>query len=294
MPTSKPAKRRSATVLQVVVRAVKSFVADDALTLCAALSFYTLLSFAPLLVLAVWASGSLAPGAQDAMLGQFGALAGEDARLAAQAVVESANERPALGSLAGLLGIGTSIVGATTVFAQLQSSLNTLWGIEARPHNAVWGWVRRRFLSIGVIAAIGFVLIASLLASALLGLLLTRTGPVWDVLNQAISVIVFAGLFAMLFRYLPDARLPWRTAAWGGIVTAVLFGIGKWVIGLYLASGDVGGAYGAAGSLVVLLVWVYYSSAIFFFGAELVQAWLVAHGKEIAPVAHAVRKEAKR
>lgn len=280
--------------VRVVAHAVSRFINDDALTLCAALSFYTLLSFAPLLVLAVWASGSLAPGAQEAMLGQFGALAGEDARLAAQAVVDSASERPALGSLAGVLGVATSIVGATTVFAQLQSSLNTLWGIEARPHNAVWGWVRRRFLSIGVIAAIGFVLIVSLLVSSVLGLLLTRSGPVWDVLNQAISVAVFAGLFALLFRFLPDARLPWRTAAWGGAVTAVLFGIGKWVIGLYLASGDVGGAYGAAGSLVVLLVWVYYSAAIFFFGAELVQAWLEAHGGRIEPAAHAVRKRGGR
>lgn len=291
MPTSSSSAGRSVNVGQVVIRAVKSFVADDALTLCAALSFYTLLSFAPLLVLAVWASGSMAPGAQEAMLDQFGALAGNDARLAAQAVVDSASERPALGSLAGLLGIGTSLVGATTVFAQLQSSLNTLWGIKAKPHNAVWGWLRRRVLSIGVIAAIGFVLMVSLLVSSVLGLLLTRTGPVWDVLNQAISVVVFAGLFALLFRYLPDARLAWRPAAWGGLVTAILFGIGKWVIGLYLARGEVGGAYGAAGSVVVLLVWVYYSSAIFFFGAELVQAWLVAHGGSVAPAAHAVRKQ---
>lgn len=278
-------------MVRVAFRAASSFISDDALTLCAALSFYTLLSFAPLLVLAVWASGSLAPGAQDAMLDQVGALAGDGARLTAKAVVESANERPALGSLAGILGIGTSLVGATTVFAQLQSSLNRLWGIEAKPHNAAWGWLRRRVLSIGVIAAIGFVLIVSLLVSSVLGLLLTRSGPVWDVLNQAVSMVVFSGLFALLFRYLPDARLPWRPAAWGGLVTAILFTIGKWVIGLYLARGDVGGAYGAAGSVVVLLVWVYYSSAIFFFGAELVQAWLVAHGGSIAPAAHAARRK---
>lgn len=276
------------------MQAVSSFIADDALTLCAALSFYTLLSFAPLLVLAVWASGSLAPGAQDAMLDQLGALAGDGARLTAQAVVESANERPELGSIAGLAGIATSLLGATTVFAQLQSSLNTIWGIEARPHNAVWGWLRRRVLSVGVIAAVGFVLIVSLLVSSALGLLLTRSGPFWDIANQAISAVVFAGLFALLFRYLPDARLGWRHAAWGGLVTAILFGIGKWLIGLYLARGDVGGAYGAAGSLVVLLVWVYYSAAIFFFGAELVKAWVGAQGGKIPPAEHAVREENAR
>lgn len=277
---------------RVPLQAVSSFLSDDALTLCAALSFYTLLSFAPLLVLAVWATGSLAPDAQEAMLSQLGALAGEDARLTAQAVVESANERPALGSVAGLVGIGTSVVGATTVFAQLQSSLNAIWGIKARPHNAVRGWLRRRVLSIGVIAAIVFVLIVSLLVSSALGLLLTRSGPFWDIANQAISVVVFAFLFALLFRYLPDARLPWRSAAWGGLATAALFGVGKWVIGLYLARGDVGGAYGAAGSLVVLLVWVYYSAAIFFFGAELVKAWVSAHGGAIEPAAHALREAA--
>lgn len=278
----------------IAMQAVSSFIADDALTLCAALSFYTLLSFAPLLVLAVWASGSLAPGAQEAMLHQLGALAGDDARLTAQAVVESANERPELGSVAGLAGIATSLLGATTVFAQLQSSLNAIWGIEARPHNAVWGWLRRRVLSVGVIAAIGFVLIVSLLVSSALGLLLTRSGPFWDIANQAVSAVVFAGLFALLFRHLPDARLDWRHAAWGGLVTAILFGIGKWLIGLYLARGDVGGAYGAAGSLVVLLVWVYYSAAIFFFGAELVKAWVGAHGGKIPPAEHAVRKEKAR
>jgi membrane protein len=277
--------------LQVIRTAIANFFADDALTLSAALSFYTLLSFAPLLILAVWATGSLGAGAQDAMLGQIAALAGDDARLAAQTVVDSANKRPALGSLAGLLGIATSIVGATTVFAQLQASLNRIWGIEARPTNAVWGWLRRRVLSVGVIAAIVFVLIVSLLVSSALGALLTREGPWWDAINQIISVIVFAGLFTLLFRYLPDARLRWRHAARGGLVTAILFGIGKWVIGVYLARGDVGGAYGAAGSLVVLLVWVYYSAAIFFFGAELVQAWLGVRGESIEPAAHAVRRK---
>ncbi len=277
--------------LKLARRVASDFLADDVLTLSAALAFYTLLSFAPLLVLGVWASSSLAPGAQDAMLGQIQSLAGDDARLAAQAVVDSANKRPSLGSIAGIVGIVTSLVGATTVFAQLQASLNHIWGIKAKPTNAIWGWLRRRVLSMGVILAIAFVLAASLLLSTALGAVLTRTGPLWDIVNQAVTAVVFGVLFALLFRYLPDARLRWRHAVLGGVVTAILFAIGKWLIGFYLARGDVGGAYGAAGSLVVLLVWVYYSGAIFFFGAELVQAWLALTGEWIEPAAHAERKK---
>lgn len=254
----------------------------------AALSFYTLLSFAPLMVLGVWLSSTLGHGTQEIMLSQIAAIAGDDARKAAQVVIDSANRRPSLGSLAGIAGIIVSLIGATTVFAQLQNSLNRIWGIEAQPSNAVWGWLRQRILSIGVIGAIVFVLIVSLLVSAALGMFLANSGPVWDILNQLVSTLVFAGLFTLLFRYLPDAHLPWRRAAWGGLMTAVLFGIGKWLIGFYLAHGNVGGAYGAAGSLVVLLVWVYYSSAIFFFSAELVQAWINENGGSIQPAAHAV------
>lgn len=274
-------------------RLLDKFIADDVLTLSAALSFYTLLSFAPLMVLAVWGASVIGPGAQDAMLGQISALAGSNAGLAAQAVIDSANKHPSLGSMAGIIGIVISLVGATTVFAQLQSSLNRIWGITAQPANAIFSWLRQRVLSLGVIAAIVFVLMVSLLASSALGLLLTRNGAWWDVINQIISTIVFAALFALLFRYLPDARLPWRRAAWGGSITAVLFAIGKWLIGFYLARGDVGGAYGAAGSLVVLLVWVYYSSAIFFIGAESVQVWLQGRGETIEPTNSGTRAQAR-
>lgn len=269
-------------------RALLNFVSDDVMSLSAALSFYTLLSFAPLIVLTLWLTATLGPGSQETLLSQIAAVAGEDARKAAEAVIDSVNSRPSLGSIAGITGIVISLLGATTVFAQLQTSLNRIWGIEARPGNAVWSWLRRRILSIGVIGAIVFVLIVSLLVSSALGTFMTSTGPVGDVLNQLISTVVFAGLFALLFRYLADVRLPWHRAAWGGLVTALLFAIGKGFIGYYLARGDVGGAYGAAGSLVVLLVWVYYSSAIFFFGAEIVQAWFSTQSETIEPAADAV------
>jgi membrane protein len=130
-------------------------------------------------------------------------------------------------------------------------------------------------------------MVVSLLVSSLLGMLLSRTGSAWDVLNQVISTAVLALLFALLFRYLPDARLPWGRVTWGGLITALLFAAGKWVIGIYLTGVNVGGAYGAAGSLVVLLVWVYYSGAIFFFGAEVVHAWALERGDQVELKQHA-------
>ncbi len=280
-----------ATPFTILHRAAKGFVADNALSLSAALSFYTLLSFAPLIVLAIWAGSTMGPNAQLALFGQIEQLLGDSARDVAQIIVENAEERPALGSTAGLTGIAMSVLGATTVFAQLQNSLNRIWHIKAHPGAAVAHWLRRRVLSMGVIAAITFVLMVSLIISTLLGLVFTRTGHYWDVLNELLTLPVFAGLFALLFRYLPDARLDWKRALRGGFTTAVMFTIGKWAIGFYLSHGSVGGAYGAAGSLAILLVWIYYSSAIFFFGAEIIQASVESSGEEIPLARHAVRLE---
>jgi membrane protein len=266
------------TLLATVKQAVADFLADDVLTLSGALTFSTMLSFAPILLLALWAASALGFSAQDSILRQIGELAGDDARLAAQAVIDSVNKRSTAGDAAGIAGILVAIAGATTVFAQLQTSLNDIWRVQYKSSGALWGWIRHRLLSIGLLAAVAFVMTSSLLMSAGFGLLLGNSGWLWDIVNQAITAVVFSALFAGLFRYLPDARLGWRLAVGGGFATAVLFAIGKAVIGLYLAHGSIGGAYGAAGSLVVLLVWVYYSSAIFFFGAELVKGWLTVHG----------------
>jgi membrane protein len=269
--------------------ALSGFVEDDALTLSAALTFSTLLSFAPLLILALSVTSALGWSAQDAILDQLGALAGESARSAAQSVLESAKQRPAAGGIAATFGLIVAIVGATTVFAQLQTSLNDIWRVKhsAPPGNALWSWLRRRLLSVGLLTAVGFVLIVSLLASAILGTLFPHEELVGELVNQALSFVVFSVLFAALFRYLPQVRLGWRRALAGGSVTAALFLVGKVLIGIYIAHGAVGTAYGAASSLVVLLVWVYYSSAIFLFGAELVKAWLLNRGISLDTLADA-------
>lgn len=270
--------RKGFKLWATVKQAVADFLADDVLTLSGALTFSTLLSFAPIVLLALWATSALGFSGQDAILRQIGELAGNDARMAAQAVIDSVDKRSKTGDAAGVIGILVAIAGASTVFAQLQASLNEIWRVTYESSGAMWGWIRHRLLSVGLLAAVAFVMAVSLLISAALGLVLGNSGWLWDIVNQVITTAVFSVLFAGLFRYLPDARLGWRLALGGGFITAVVFAIGKAVIGLYLAHGSVGGAYGAAGSLVVLLVWVYYSSAIFFFGAELVKGWLTVHG----------------
>jgi membrane protein len=266
---------------------VSRFLANDVLTLAAALAFYTILSFAPLIVLAIWAASLAGPHAQDSLLDEIGAVIGGEARAAAQAIIENGKTHPEIGSLAGMAGIVMLVVGSTTVFAQLQSSLNVIFGVVSTPTNAIWGWLRQRILSLGVIFAIAFVLIVSLVVSAVLAWLLPSGSVALNAANQGVAAVVFALLFGLLFRYLPDARIPWRAAMLGGLVTAILFALGKWAISVYLAHGDVGGAYGAAGSLVVLLVWVYYSAAIFFYGAELTAAGLDTIGVAIKPLEHA-------
>lgn len=273
---------------QIIKSAGLSFARDDALTLAASLAFYTAFSFAPLIVLSLWLASSINSGAQDYLLDQLGMLAGENAKVVARVVIDSAEDQPTLGNVAGMIGLGVLLVGATTVFAQLQASLNLIWNLKAQPSNAIWGWLRRRLLSIGILAAFGFVLATSLLVSTVLALLLSRTGMLWDILNQALSLVVFTALFAALFRFLPDARIPWRDTLVGAFLTAVLFVIGKWLIGLYLGQSNVGGAYGPAASVVVLLIWIYYSAAIFFFGAELVQAYVKHQGRNIEPAEIAV------
>lgn len=199
-------------------------------------------------------------------------------------MIDSASKRPALGSVAGMTGIVVALVGATSVFGQLQTSLNDIWHTTPKPAGAVWGWLRRRVLSVSLLVSTGFFLCVSLIVSAGLGTFLNGTGILWTVVDQLITTAVFGALFAGLFRYLPDARLSWRHAFAGGLVTAVLFALGKTLITLYIAHASVGGAYGAAGSLVALLVWIYYASAIFFFGAEAVKGWLEAHGSRVEPL----------
>lgn len=243
------------------------FIDRDPLTLAASIAFYAALSFAPIIVLGLWAVTQLSPGAEDRLIDQLGTLLGAQIREIAVTVVEHADANAFKADFAGLISIGALLVSASTAFAQFQSSINLIWELDAPPVNAVWQWVRQRLLSFGMIAVIGFLLMVGLVVSTLLALVLNREGAGWVVFNEAATLILFGGAFAALFRYVPDARIPWRAALAGGLLTAALFEVGKWILGRYLSTAATADAYGGASALVLLLLWVYYSSLIVLVGA---------------------------
>jgi membrane protein len=212
----------------------------------------------------------------------------------AQAVIESADQ-PDLAGVAGILSLLTLLWGASNVFVQLQDSLNTIWGVEVKERNQGWqSLLRERFLSFSMILVIGFLLLVSLVLGALISAvggvfngLLPGLEWVWQLANFAISFGVTILLFAAIYKVLPDAEFSWRDVWMGATATALLFTVGKWLLGLYLGYQSAASAYGAAGSLVVLLIWIYYSAQIFFFGAEFTQVYARRAGEGVAPDAKA-------
>lgn len=265
---------------QVLREAADEWREDKASQLGAAMAFYSVLSLAPLLVIAI-AIAALVFGEQEAkdqLAGQMTELMGP---AGAEAVVELIQQaqQPRAGTIAALLGLATLLFGASGVFGQLQDAMNTIWEVKPQPLG-VWGYIRSRFLSFAMVLGTGFLLLASLVLSAwVTGIsdLLARQMAGLDTLaqmaNQLISFGVVMALFALIFRMLPDTNVAWRDVWFGAAITALLFSIGKYLIGLYLGTSSVGSAYGAAGSLVVLVLWIYYSAQIMFFGAEITQVW---------------------
>ena len=269
---------------------------DDALSLGAALAYYTIFSLAPMLLIAISVAGLVfgREAAQGELVGQMRGLVGQQGAEAIQTMIANAGKQGS-GVLGTIIGIVTILFGATGVFAQLQSSLNKIWNVEAKPGKGIWSFLRTRILSFGMVLGIGFLLLVSLAVSAAIAALDTyATGifPGAEVLIGIVSAIfglaVITVLFAMMFRYLPDVKIAWKDVWIGAAVTAVLFVIGKVLIGLYLGNSSVASTYGAAGSLVILLLWIYYSTQILFFGAEITQVYATRYGSGIVPDEHAV------
>ena len=216
-----------------------------------------------------------------------------------QNIAQQASQ-PGKSTIATIMGVALALFGASGVFGQLQDALNTIWDVKAKPTRGIWGFLRNRFLSFAMVAGICFLLLVSLTLESLLkafshyvqsvlpgGLVVAMS--VYLIFDFA--VIVF--LFAMIFKFLPDAKIQWRDVWIGAVITAILFGIGKWLLGLYLGSGAAGSAYGPASSLITLLLWVYYSSQILLFGAEFTQVYADRAGREVKPDEYAVRVETK-
>ncbi|HEX6737405.1 MAG TPA: YihY/virulence factor BrkB family protein [Vicinamibacteria bacterium] len=270
---------------QLVKQAFDDWNQDNAPRLGAALSYYTLFSLAPLLIVAIAVAGLVF--GQDAAQGQIvGELRGLVGPAGAQAVEEMIknSRREEAGILATVLGLITLFLGATGAFAELKSSLNVVWDVES-PSAGVWGLVRSRLWAFALVLAVGFLLLVSLIVSAavaatdtILARFVTEPSVILHALNTALSLIVITALFALIFKYLPDAAVSWGDVWVGAVFTSALFTLGKFLIGLYLGHSSLGSVYGAAGSIVVVMVWVYYAAQIFFFGAELTQAYARRHG----------------
>jgi membrane protein len=262
---------------------------DNAPRLGAALSYYTIFSLAPLLLISIGVAGLVfgQEAAQGRIVHQIDGLLGTDGARAVQDMLENAR-KPATGTLATLAGFVTLLFGATGAFTELRSSLNTVWEVETPPTRGLFGMLKARFLSFTLVLGVGFLLLVSLVLSAALaaaGALFDGRLPggdaVLEALNFVVSLAVVTLLFAMIYKLLPDTHVEWRDVWFGAGVTAALFTLGKFLIGLYLGRGSVGSAYGAAGSLVIILVWVYYAAQILFFGAELTQVYARRHGSRI-------------
>ena len=275
------------------------FFDDRVPMLGAAVAYYTLFSLAPLLVVALAIAGFFfGPEASSGQLAStLGGLLGAQGAEAVQGMVARAYQ-PGAGVLAALLGIVALLFGAGGVFGQLQVAMDTIWDVKRRKGRGVKGFVKDRFFSFAMVLGVGFLLLVSLVVTALLSLMgdaLSATLPggeaLWQVLNFLISLAILSLLFALLFKVVPDVEVAWRDVLVGGFLTALLFTAGKLLIGLYLGRGTVGSVYGAAGSLVIVLVWVYYSAQIFFLGAEFTQVYANRYGSGSRPDEDAVALE---
>jgi membrane protein len=278
------------------------WVQDKCPQLGAALAYYTVFSLAPLVLVLLAVFGLIYGGSEHArekITDQLRYFIDPSGVKVIQDIAANAS-KPKGGILATTLGVIIALFGASGVFGQLQDALNTIWGVKPKPGQGVWGFVRARFLSFAMVGGVCFLLLVSLTIESLLrgfsGYLQSLL-PGGDVVALAVfftfDLAVIIVLFALIFRYLPDAKIAWRDVWVGAALTAVLFVIGKFVLGLYLGSGAAGSAYGAASSLVTLLLWVFYAAQLVLFGAEFTQVYANAYGSHVQPEAHAVKVERK-
>jgi membrane protein len=285
-----------ATLWHVTLRAFQDWWNDNCLRLAASLAYYTALSLAPLVLLIVGVIGLVLDRQQvgSQLSAQLEGLIGPAGRELVTSILTATN--PQGGAIATIIGLVTLLIGATAVFGELQATLNLIWEVRPAPTNGVWAGIwallRERIFSLALVLALAFLLLVSLVISAALaGAAALFQGPeqalLSRVLELVVSLLALTFVFALLYMYVPDAEIGWRDAWPGGLITAVLFTLGKTAIGFYLGQASVGSAYGAAGSLVVLLVWVYYSALIVFFGAEFTHAWATRQGA-VVPQPHAV------
>ncbi len=273
---------------RLIASAADAWVDDRAPRMGAALAYYTLFSIAPLLLIVLSVAGLVfgEQAARGELFGQLADMVGEERARTIESLLESVS-RPGQGVVGTVVGVLLMVFGATTVLAELQDAMDRIWRVpEAARSSGVIGWLRVRLLSLGLVLGIGFLLMVSLVLSAALSALgkwaAPHFGDEWlllaSVLNFALGFAFVATLFAMLYKWLPRVTIGWRDVWLGAVITALLFSVGKWGIGMYIGRSSVASGFGAAGSLVVLMLWVYFSAQILLFGAEITSVYARRHG----------------
>lgn len=279
--------KRSTTLIRKVF---SGFWDDELFTRAAALAFYSAFSFAPVLVLVLWALSAVRPSLENQLVDTMAAVVGSQGAAAARLVIDSAKDRPQLGHLVGLIGLGITLFSASAVFAQMQSTLNRVWEISPDPDRPLTGWLMARAKAVGVLIGVAFLGIVSFTATALISLLIPSGTVWWLILENVTASLVLTLAFGAMYRFLPDDWIPWRDAIRGGVLTTLLFMAGKFLIALYIERSKIGGAYGPASAIVVLLMWVYYASLIVLMGAELTHGLAQARDERTTNALHAARR----
>ncbi len=296
---------RSKEAVQFVKEIFSEWSRDRALNLGAALSYYTVFSLPPLLAIVIAIAG-LALGhqrVQAEIVSEIQGLIGPESAAVVNAMIQGAYRNRGASILATIFGVVVLLLSASGAFSQLQYSLNVIWKLEQKPEAGIKTTVKSRLISLGLVVSIGFLLLVSLTVSAALSALGKYfagliSGPeailvLLHATNFLVSFLVITVLFALLFKILPDGHIPWRSICMGAAVTSILFTVGKFLIGLYLGKSRIGSQYGAAGSLALILVWVYYSSQILFLGAEFTKIYTERRGYKVVPKEYATLKEEK-
>jgi membrane protein len=285
----------TASVWNMIKATFADWSEDNATRLAAALAYYTAFAIAPLLVIAIAIAGFFLgrEAATNQISGQVSGLLGQTAGDAVNGMVQAASNRQGSGIIATIIGIATLLFGASGVFGELQNALNTIWEVAPKPNQGIMATIKQRFFSFAMVAGVGFLLLVSLIVSAALGAIGHFFGGdnptlIWSVINFVVSFGVTTLLFALVFKIVPDVKIQWSDVWIGAAATALLFTIGKAALGWYLGQQSTTSAYGAAGSFVALLLWVYYTAQIVFLGAEFTQVYARTYGSKIEPAENAV------
>lgn len=285
-------------IIYLLKKSFEEFLEDNVMKLSAALSYYTIFSLPPLLIIIISLSGVFfgEDAVRGQLFGQINGLVGNAAALQIQSAIANV-KLSSSGTFATVLGMAALIFGASGVFAEIQNSINFIWGIKAKPNKGIVKFLLNRLMSFSMIATVGFLLLVGLVVNSVMDILSSRLTEIFPeqfvylflVLNYVVVFLIIAVLFTIIFRTLPDGKVVTKDCLIGASFTAFLFMIGKFAIGYYLGNSSIGTVYGGAGSIILILVWVYYSAIILYFGAEFTKVYAITHGKNILPNSYSIK-----